>query len=390
MKSLQLQFEISPDLPRALLLDRLRLRQVLVNLLSNAIKFTERGHVKTRVSWESQKDGRSGTLLIDVEDSGIGIPAAELEEVFKPFVQAVARQTSEREGTGIGLTIVQRLTELMGGSLTVESTVGRGTVFHLCFPNVPVSGRLPVGDHAEPGGAVDFNDFAPVSVLVVDDNETNRDLMAGLFEKTHHRLHFASNGKEALECLETIKADVVLLDIRMPVMDGRTALAEIRKQPALELLPVIAVTASSQASEETKLRSQFTGYVRKPFSRHTLYQELARVLQRVRPAVTLEPILTPSPERAAEWQALVSELRRLLNTEWPALRDSLAINQTRAFARKLQDLGDAAQCDPLITYAATLARLSDAYAVKGLERHLAEFPKLVELIEVSSAQPVHA
>ena len=389
-KSLQLKFELSPDLPHALLLDRIRIRQVLVNLLGNAVKFTERGQVLTRVSWEMQKDTSRGTLLIDVEDTGMGIAPDRLHELFKSFVQADPRRDAEKQGSGLGLTIVKRLIGIMEGGLTVESMVGKGTVFHVRLPNVPVSVRLPVGDHAEPGGAVDFNDFAPASVLVVDDNETNRDLMAGLFEKTHHRLHFASNGKEALECLETIKADVVLLDIRMPVMDGRTALAEIRKQPALELLPVIAVTASSEASEETNLRSQFTGYVRKPFSRHTLYQELAQVLPKVRPAETLEPIPTPSPERAAEWQALLLELRRLLNTEWPALRDSLAINQTRAFARKLEELGDAAQCDPLITYAAKLARLSDAYAVKGLERHLAEFPKLVGLIEVSSAQPVHA
>jgi signal transduction histidine kinase/AmiR/NasT family two-component response regulator len=389
-KSLQLKFELSPDLPHALLLDRIRIRQVLVNLLGNAVKFTERGQVLTRVSWEMHENTSRGTLLIDVEDTGLGIAPDRLHELFKSFVQADPRRDAEKQGSGLGLTIVKRLIGIMEGVLTVESMVGKGTVFHLRFPNVPVSVRLPVGDHAEPGGAVDFNDFAPASVLVVDDNETNRDLMAGLFEKTHHWLHFASNGKEALECLETIKADVVLLDIRMPVMDGRTALAEIRKQPMLELLPVIAVTASSEAAEETNLRSQFTGYVRKPFSRHTLYQELARVLPRVRPAETLEPILTPSPERVAEWQALVSELRRLLNTEWPALRDSLAINQTRAFARKLEELGDAAQCDPLITYAATLARLSDAYAVKGLERHLAEFPRLVGLIEVSSAQPVHA
>src|SRR5512147_1382147 len=104
MKSLQLQFELSPNLPRALLLDRLRLRQVLVNLLSNAMKFTDRGHVKTRVSWESLGDGRTGTLSIDVEDTGIGIPAEELEEVFKPFVQADSVQTGDKEGTGIGLT----------------------------------------------------------------------------------------------------------------------------------------------------------------------------------------------------------------------------------------------------------------------------------------------
>jgi len=133
MKSLQLQFEVSPDLPRALMLDRLRLRQVLVNLLSNAIKFTDRGYVKTRVSWRSQESGRSGTLLIDVEDTGIGIPDGQLDEVFKPFVQADSLRTAEKEGTGIGLTIVKRLTELMGGSLAVESNVGQGTVFYLRF-----------------------------------------------------------------------------------------------------------------------------------------------------------------------------------------------------------------------------------------------------------------
>jgi CheY-like chemotaxis protein/anti-sigma regulatory factor (Ser/Thr protein kinase) len=394
-KSLQLHFELSPNLPRALLLDRLRLRQVLVNLLSNAIKFTERGSVKTRVSWERHEDGRSGTLLIDVEDTGIGIPAEELEEVFKPFVQAESLQTAEKEGTGIGLTIVKRLTELMGGSLTVESTVGQGTVFHLRFANVPVSGRLPVGDHAEPGGAVDFNDFAPATLLVVDDNPTNRAYLAGIFEKTHHRVHFATNGREALACLGKAKPDVVLLDIRMPVMDGRTALAEIRKQASLVSLPVIAVTASSKAGEETELQSQFSGYIRKPFSRQTLFAELAQFLQRASPGNGLEglnlgeslkSIPSPSPDRAAQWQELALELRRREAAEWPTLRDSLAVNETRAFAHKLFLLGQEAQCGPLATYAAALTAFADAYAIGQMERHLAAFPKLVESIQASLAQ----
>ena len=401
LKSLQLQFELSPNLPRALMLDRLRLRQVLVNLLSNAIKFTERGFVKTRVSWESQEEGRSGTLLIDVEDTGIGIAADELEEVFKPFVQAEARQTAEKEGTGIGLTIVKRLTELMGGSLTVESKVGQGSVFHLRFVSIPVSGRLPVGDHAEPGGAVDFNDFAPATLLVVDDNPANRALMAGMFEKTHHKVHFATNGREALACLERVNPDVVLLDIRMPVMDGRTALVEIRKQANLASLPVIAVTASSKAGEEMALKSQFSGYIRKPFSRQTLFVALAQFLQRASPANELQSqnlgaaltrIPVPSSDQAAQWQALALDLRRREASEWPALRDTLAINETRAFAHNLFTLGQAAHCVPLTTYAAALTTFADAYAIGQMERQLAAFPELVESIETSSApaqlQPV--
>jgi signal transduction histidine kinase/DNA-binding response OmpR family regulator len=394
-KALQLKFELSPNLPRALLLDRLRLRQVLVNLLGNAIKFTERGCVQTRVSWESQAEDRSGTLLIDVEDTGIGIAAGELEEVFKPFVQAESTRTAEKEGTGIGLTIVKRLTELMGGTLAVESTVGQGTAFHLRFPNVPVSGRLPVGDHAEPGGAVDFNDFAPATLLVVDDNPTNRALMAGIFEKTHHRVLFATNGQEALASLEKTKPDVVLLDIRMPVMDGRAALAEIRKQANLASLPVIAVTASSKTGEEAELQRQFSGYIRKPFSRQALFLALAQFLQRAAPANGLErqnlgeslkSISLPSPDQAAQWQELALELRRQEAAEWPALRDSLAVNETRAFAHKLFLLGQGACCAPLTTYAAALTTFADAYAIGQMERHLATFPKLVESIEASLAQ----
>jgi signal transduction histidine kinase/DNA-binding response OmpR family regulator len=396
MKSLQLQFELAPNLPRALMLDRLRLRQVLVNLLSNAIKFTERGAINTRVSWQKLENSDTGTLLIEVEDTGIGIPADKLDVVFQPFVQADSRQTAEKEGTGIGLTIAKRLTELMGGSLTVKSTVGQGTLFHLQFANVPISGRLPVGDHAESSGAVDFNDFAPATLMVVDDNPANRDLMAGIFEKTHHRVLFASNGLEAIELLNRARPDLVLLDLRMPVMDGRATLAEIRKQPRLASLPVIAVTASSKSGQETELKRQFSGYVRKPFSRQTLFLALAQFLQRSTQSIhgDLSPgeipvpqVYMPAPARPAQWRELGLELRRQQVAAWPPLRDSLAVNETRAFAHQLLVLGQAAHCVPLVDYAASLTSFADAYSIGKMESQLFAFPALVDSLLTCPTSP---
>jgi hypothetical protein len=143
------------------------------------------------------------------------------------------------------------------------------------------------------------------------------------------------------------------------------------------------------------LRSKFSGYIRKPFSRQTLFVALAQFLQRAAPGngpecqnlgQTLKSIPIPSPDQAAQWQELALELRRREATEWPALRDSLAVNETRAFAHNLFALGQAAHCAPLATYAAALTTFADAYAIGQMERHLAAFPELVESIETALAQ----
>jgi len=231
---------------------------------------------------------------------------------------------------------------------------------------------------------------------VVDDTRTNRDLMAGIFEKTHHRVHFAVNGREALECLRTMKPDVVLLDIRMPVMDGRATLAEIRKQAKLASLPVIAVTASSESGEEMELQSQFSAYLRKPFSRRALFLALTQFLQQSplknskrqhNSAENLAGLPAPLPEQAGQWRELALELRRQETGQWPALRDSLAVNETRSFAHKLFTLGQGAHCPALTTYAATLTTLADAYAIGQMESHLVLFPELTRSIEASLTGP---
>src|ERR1051325_6991106 len=393
-KSLQLHFEVASGVPNALLLDRLRLRQVLVNLVSNAIKFTPEGHVSVRVDWQKQETDASRRLLaIDVEDTGVGISPEKQSEVFKPFVQADTSVASDTPGTGLGLSIVKRFTEVAHGPVLLESAVGKGTVVHLRFSDVAVSSRLPAGEPDEALGAADFNPLAPATVLVVDDSEPNRHLVASLFARTHHRLRFASNGREALQDLSEKKPDIVLLDIRMPVMDGWTALDEIRRRPGLELLPVIAVTTSALASEEVEVRSRFNGYIRKPFSRQVLFQQLALFLPRgsSKMGSTAPPPASAMPHAPPpDWRTVSAELHRLQTHDWPTLCQSLAINETRAFAAKLRDFGQATACERLTAYGQSLAAHADAFAIAELERDLAAFPQLVQSLENSRAPRSHA
>jgi signal transduction histidine kinase/CheY-like chemotaxis protein len=390
-KGVKLVCKVAEDLPRALLLDRVRLRQVMVNLVGNAVKFTDHGEILTTVIAEKQRDTSRITLIIEVQDTGVGIPKDKLEAIFKPFVQAGANREMEKTGTGLGLAIVQRLTQLMGGTVTVASIVGQGSAFHLRFPDISVSARLPTTDQAELGGTVDFNDFSPARILVVDDNEMNCRLVAGMFEDTHHELEYGIDGRQAVEKAQTFRPNLMLLDIRMPNIDGREALHQIRQRPDLELLPVIAVTASNLLDEEQSLRESFSGFLRKPFTRRELFDELAQFLpreakQNARMAGTSPRSLTDTESNvpvAQAWHGLATKLRGLQVQEWQNLQDSLAINETRAFARRLEALALDANCEPLLAYAEALAHYADTYAVDAAETHLGSFPGLIERIEQS-------
>jgi signal transduction histidine kinase/CheY-like chemotaxis protein len=381
-RGIRLDCHVSDDLPRALLLDRGRLRQILVNLVSNAVKFTDKGTIDVTVTWEKQPDntGSRITLIIEVQDTGVGIPKDRIEAIFKPFVQAGTHQDKERGGTGLGLSIVRQLVQLMGGTVTVASVVGQGSVFHLRFPNVPVSVRLPAAEQSEPGTAPNFNELRASRILVVDDNETNRRLLAGMFAGSHHQVDFGRDGREAVQKCGTFHPAIVLLDIRMPEMNGYEAVGEIRKVPGMELIPVIAVTASSLADENDALEEQFNAHLRKPFSRRQLFNELAHFLPRADKGGGPSPPET-TPADPPAWHRVAKELRVLEKTEWPGVRDSLAINETRVFGKKLEILARDNQCPPLLTFAEALDHYAETYSVDDLERHLRSFPALIERIE---------
>jgi signal transduction histidine kinase/DNA-binding NarL/FixJ family response regulator len=384
-RNVTLECHITDDLPHAIMIDRIRFRQILANLVGNAVKFTDHGQIDVRFDWKKEPAGRM-LLIVEVQDSGVGIPPDKLDVIFKPFIQSGAHREKEKQGTGLGLSIVKHLTEAMGGAVTVDSVMGQGSIFQVRFPNIPISARLAASGKLVPSAKVDFNELRPATLLVVDDNETNCQLIAGMFAGSHHRLFFGSNGEEAVAKASKFKPDVILMDIRMPGMNGHEALAAIRKFAGLELTPSIAITASALQEEENSLKKTFSGYLRKPFSQRQLFDELSEFLPRSARTVSAAKAArlvkaensdqNPIAKQVAE--DLLSQLRLLIIDPWPTIRDSVAINESKDFAHGLEGLGQRWQCPPLVNYAKKILEDAENYAVEDLEKHLGEFSALVE------------
>ncbi len=385
-QALELRVEVEAAVPRCLMLDGVRMRQILLNLVGNALKFTERGHVLLHVGGRRAPDARNRwQLVIRVEDTGIGIPRNEQADVFRPFVQTRSRAVAEQHGTGLGLAIVKRLTHLMNGGISLRSESARGTTFTLEFPEVEISARLPDALPAD-SVRVEFDDLRPSVILVADDNETNLTLLRGIFEGTHHRLITAVDGREALTKVEQERPDVVLMDVRMPVMDGRQALGVLRARPGLEMLPVIAVTASSLAADEQEIRRSFDGYVRKPFTRVELFRQLAQFIPRGSADTPSAAVpVVPAPEDLQAWRDLVPQLRALEHSAWPRVRDGMAMSDVRAFAETLEHLAKSASCEPLASYAERLLAESATFSLDALEATVAGYPALVSQIEQAAS-----
>ena len=231
----RLKVRIAPDVPAAVRTDPLRVQQILFNLLSNAVKFTHEGEIRIEASWAD------GCLNMAVTDTGCGIPADRLGQIFNSFEQADVGTTRRYGGTGLGLAISRRLAELMGGTLSVRSVDGEGSTFTLSLPMTAVE-TAP----AQPVRAPEIaGSLAGRSVLAADDHEVNRRILQLLLEPHGCRLTLVENGAEALEAASGQRFDAILMDMQMPVMDGLEATRRIRAGEVNGATPVIALTANA-------------------------------------------------------------------------------------------------------------------------------------------------
>jgi signal transduction histidine kinase/ActR/RegA family two-component response regulator len=273
---LALDVEVDPDIPQHLWGDPGRIRQVLVNLVGNAIKFTSRGSVTLRARWRANEVQR---LLVQVQDTGIGISERAQERLFQAFSQVDASITRRYGGTGLGLVICRQLLEAMGGTIRVESQHGEGSVFTCELPLIPAPDGEPL---PAPAAQRPEAPSRPMHILVVEDNPINRKVIRRLVERLGHHTDEVENGAQAVEAMSHQIYDLVLMDCQMPVMDGFSATEAIRSlQGPAAATPIVALTASALAEDRERCAAVgMDAYLSKPVNAQALAATMERHARR--------------------------------------------------------------------------------------------------------------
>jgi len=271
-KGLALQVSVSPDVPRTLVTDLAKLRQVLINLVGNALKFTSQGSVNLDVRAHTITPTHI-RLHFAVRDTGPGISEQSQATLFQPFVQA-GHPSQRFGGTGLGLAISKRLVALLGGQLSLESRLEQGSTFSFDLPLELASEPAPprAGDHAMPTKAA-WSDHSAIAVLIVDDHDLNRRVLVELLRPFGFCMREAEDGAQALEQFERHRPQLILMDLRMPGLDGYQAMQRIRQSAAGANVRIVAVTASAFDDDLPRIRdSGADDVLRKPFRRAELFQ----------------------------------------------------------------------------------------------------------------------
>ncbi|WP_062265714.1 ATP-binding protein [Endozoicomonas arenosclerae] len=276
-KKLNLQLQVDEGIPLEVVGDNVKLRQVLINLVGNAVKFTETGFVKVLVTVPKENNAR---LQFSVRDSGVGIREDERERLFKPFTQLKSGQ--KQGGTGLGLAISYRLVKAMGGELVMESEQNRGSCFSFTIPFETANDRGANGEsHTE---TIDYQSHSLLmqegsKLLVVDDNADNRNMLSEALISEGLKVISVGDGQQSIEAVRKAGSepfDLVLMDLKMPVMDGITATRRIHRLPGRESVNVIAVSASvSETTRETILEAGFCDFIAKPVRFDELFAKVS-------------------------------------------------------------------------------------------------------------------
>ncbi|MEI6874718.1 MAG: ATP-binding protein, partial [Spirochaetota bacterium] len=376
LKEKGLAFELAkgPGLPGALLLDSARLRQILYNLIGNAVKYTERGSVKVEARAGPAKAGKVG-LSVSVRDTGIGVSEEAAKALSSDFSHLSGGSMYKSGGLGLGLTISRRLATLMGGHLEFETSIGKGSTFTLVLPEVEVAEApwLP------PVTGLAARRFLPADILLVEDARFNRMVVVDFLKNSGLTVHEAENGLQGLELTRSLGPSLILLDMKMPVMDGAEMLEHLRADPLTRDIPVIAMTAGSIEADEDpgQVRVACDAYLGKPHTRAELLLVLERFLpSEERKALDLPPAGSEPPEALTIGRFFPGARLGALMTEWRKVAELSSIDDIELFAKRIlreaSRGGDAAA----VSWAESLIEACSSFDLLLMERLFGDFPRL--------------
>ena len=391
-KGLKFILEISSGTPAGIYIDDARLRQIILNLIGNATKFTENGSITLKVYTENPQiinysKGKAEEfidLIIEVMDTGIGISPEMQEEIFNPFVQGQGQNVKKYGGTGLGLTITQRLVQLMNGTIDLDSQLNRGSSFKIKIPGVSYLRDFEKRTeeiHLDPADII----FERATIIVADDVEHNRKYLKDALRKTNIKIVEAEDGQQAFSMAKKIIPDLIITDIRMPILDGFGLLNKLKSDDLLKHIPVIAYSASVMKAQRDRIRkSEFAGLLIKPVQVTELYLELMNNLP-------YKSIKAPVPEQSVREINLTKEISDLpglihsLDTRfkdvWMTFGIRQPIGEVRDFGNQLVKLGKDDNAVMITEYGKDLISAADSFNIEAILNLIRKYPGIVESLK---------
>lgn len=386
-KGISFTYEFDNSIPDNLMLDEIRLRQILLNLIGNAIKFTDTGYVKIIVkNLKNNKFPNETDINIDVIDTGIGISPDQHSQIFESFRQVKQKNMNQFGGSGLGLTISKRLSEIMNGSLTMVSEPGKGSTFSLKLIKIPVYHGTSYNEDFNESTTGYGIEFTGGSILVADDEILNRKLIKSCFENSPVSVFEAENGIEACNLAKEKKPSVILMDMKMPLMGGIDAAKKIKEDAELIEIPIFVFSASTLSIEKEIMNQQlFSGYISKPLAVDELFYEIGKFLPHIKKQTSENkyPLVVDTDKITKDIKHFISpENLEILEKEifllWAEVSESNAINKIIDFAEKLNTFAFEEQIMPLVSYSENLLKACISFNILTIKNLLLQYPEILK------------
>lgn len=384
-KKLQWVKQIDDKIPNYVKTDELRIRQILLNLTGNAIKFTPKGSVKIKITCLQLLENKLD-MAISVEDTGIGIPKNELNHIFDAFKQHEQHDTKKFGGTGLGLAITKRLTNMLKGTIHVQSEPDKGSTFTVKLQDIEI---LEAGKTMENKKNTDNEDFIfdKATILIADDVKMNRDLLCSYFENTKITTLKAANGEETLTLAHQHHPDAILLDLRMPGMNGWEAIQKIRNSQDLKDTVVIAISASGLGHIKNKASvRQFDGFLQKPINSCDLFNEIARFVPHKKQKASRETDSNIIPVDISEipvekLPTLIEYLSKPMYKQWERCSNTDDISEIGKFGDELIKTGKKSGIKNLTSLGEEIITYTETFDLDNIEKALQYYPEIINQLK---------